>query len=258
MVARLAELGVGVEVQVGVHRVEDAPLHRLQAVAHVGQRARGDDADRVVQVAPLRLDRERGVGGRRRIVAAGRRRAAALAAAPTAVGSARGLGLGAAREKIQLSGGHRAKVPWTLKERDPNCKNAAAPRRFFLPVPSSSLALTSRSWRSVCARGAACRRSRLARSTDELRARRRAGARPLVRLLPRRRRAARRPPARQLCRRHARRRHRPGGDRGRPERAASSWPRSSAATARRCRPAASSRRRLVALIRAWIAAGAPR
>ncbi len=45
IVRALAELGVRVEVQVGVHRVEDAPLHRLEAVAHVGQRARRDDAD---------------------------------------------------------------------------------------------------------------------------------------------------------------------------------------------------------------------
>ena len=62
----LAELGVGVKVQVRVHRVEDPPLHRLQAVAHVGQRARGDDADRVVQIAALRLVRERSVRRRGR------------------------------------------------------------------------------------------------------------------------------------------------------------------------------------------------
>ena len=36
------------------HRVEDAALDRLQAVAHVGQRARGDDRQRVVEVARLR------------------------------------------------------------------------------------------------------------------------------------------------------------------------------------------------------------
>ena len=46
--------------QVVVHRVQDPALHRLEAVAHVGQRARRDDADRVVEVAPL------GLGGERR------------------------------------------------------------------------------------------------------------------------------------------------------------------------------------------------
>jgi hypothetical protein len=36
----LAEPGVGVEVQVRVHRVQDPALDRLEPVAHVGQRAR--------------------------------------------------------------------------------------------------------------------------------------------------------------------------------------------------------------------------
>ncbi len=49
----LAVLGVGRQVLLP-HRVEDAALHRLQAVAHVGQGARGDDRQRVVQVARLR------------------------------------------------------------------------------------------------------------------------------------------------------------------------------------------------------------
>ena len=49
----LAVLGVGGEVLLP-HRVEDAALHRLQAVANVGQRARRDDRERVVQVARLR------------------------------------------------------------------------------------------------------------------------------------------------------------------------------------------------------------
>ena len=49
----LAVLGVGGEVLLP-HRVEDAALHRLQAVAHVGQRARRDDRQRVVEVARLR------------------------------------------------------------------------------------------------------------------------------------------------------------------------------------------------------------
>ena len=49
----LAVLGVGGQVLLP-HRVEDAALHRLQAVAHVGQRARGDDRQRVVEIARLR------------------------------------------------------------------------------------------------------------------------------------------------------------------------------------------------------------
>ena len=58
----LAVLGVGGQVLLP-HRVEDAALHRLEAVAHVGQRARGDDRQRVVQVAALRRFVQRnGVG----------------------------------------------------------------------------------------------------------------------------------------------------------------------------------------------------
>ncbi len=49
----LPVLGVGREVLLP-HRVEDAALDRLQPVANVGQRARGDDRERVVQVARLR------------------------------------------------------------------------------------------------------------------------------------------------------------------------------------------------------------
>ena len=49
----LAVLDVGGQVLLP-HRVEDAALHRLQAVAHVGQRARRDDRQRVVEVARLR------------------------------------------------------------------------------------------------------------------------------------------------------------------------------------------------------------
>ena len=49
----LAVLGVGGEVLLP-HRVEDAALHRLQPVADVGQRARGDDRERVVEIAGLR------------------------------------------------------------------------------------------------------------------------------------------------------------------------------------------------------------
>ena len=49
----LAVLGVGGQVLLP-HRVEDAALHRLQPVAHVGQRARGDDRERVIEVPGLR------------------------------------------------------------------------------------------------------------------------------------------------------------------------------------------------------------
>ena len=53
-----------------VHAPEDPALHRLQAVAHVGQRARGDDGHRVVEEGVLhllldldRLDRAEREGG---------------------------------------------------------------------------------------------------------------------------------------------------------------------------------------------------
>ena len=49
----LAVLGVGRQVLLP-HRVEDAALHRLEPVAHVRQRARGDDREGVVQVPRLR------------------------------------------------------------------------------------------------------------------------------------------------------------------------------------------------------------
>ena len=41
-----------------VHRVEDAPVHRLQPVAHVGQRARHDHAHGVIEVGALHLVRD--------------------------------------------------------------------------------------------------------------------------------------------------------------------------------------------------------
>ena len=72
----LAMLGVGGQVLLP-HREEDAALHRLQAVAHVGQRARRDHRQRVVQVARLRRFVQRDVG---RAVAADRREPAAAAA----------------------------------------------------------------------------------------------------------------------------------------------------------------------------------
>ena len=47
-----------VEAQL-VHRVEDAPLHRLLAVGDVGQRAAHDHAHRVLEIAALGELRER-------------------------------------------------------------------------------------------------------------------------------------------------------------------------------------------------------
>ena len=47
--------GLSGEVAVLVHRVEDAPMHGLQAVAHIRQRARHDHAHRVIEVAALHL-----------------------------------------------------------------------------------------------------------------------------------------------------------------------------------------------------------
>ena len=49
----LAVLGVGRQPLLP-HRVENAALHRLQPVAHIRQRARRDDRQRVVQVPRLR------------------------------------------------------------------------------------------------------------------------------------------------------------------------------------------------------------
>src|SRR5688572_5132693 len=45
------------------HRVEDAALHRLQAVPHIGQRAAGDDRERVVQISRARELMQRDVFG---------------------------------------------------------------------------------------------------------------------------------------------------------------------------------------------------
>ena len=51
---RLHVLLVPVEPQ-PLHGVEDAPVHGLEAVAHVGERARDDDAHRVFEVGALHL-----------------------------------------------------------------------------------------------------------------------------------------------------------------------------------------------------------
>jgi len=50
----LLERAAGVQPQL-VHRVEDAAVHGLQAVAHFGQRARDDHAHRVVEERLLQL-----------------------------------------------------------------------------------------------------------------------------------------------------------------------------------------------------------
>ena len=42
-------------VAVLMHRKEDAPVHRLQPVAHIGKRAAHDHAHRVIEVGPLQL-----------------------------------------------------------------------------------------------------------------------------------------------------------------------------------------------------------
>ena len=38
-----------------LHGVENAAMHRLQSVAHVGQRAADDDRHRIVEIRPLHL-----------------------------------------------------------------------------------------------------------------------------------------------------------------------------------------------------------
>ena len=67
LILRLVRQAVVVE-----HPVDDAPLHWLEPVAHVGQRARSDDAERVVEIAAARLFVEEG-----RHLPARRRRAVA-------------------------------------------------------------------------------------------------------------------------------------------------------------------------------------
>jgi hypothetical protein len=51
-IGALAVLGIGAQPALP-HGVEDASLHGLQPVAHVGQGAAGDDGERVVEVARL-------------------------------------------------------------------------------------------------------------------------------------------------------------------------------------------------------------
>ena len=48
----LGELGVGGKIELG-HRVDDAPLHRLQAIAHMRQGALADDVHGIIQIRLL-------------------------------------------------------------------------------------------------------------------------------------------------------------------------------------------------------------
>jgi hypothetical protein len=57
----LSVLGVRPQVVVVQHRVQDPALDRLQAIADVRECPRGDDAERIVQVASPRLGLEGGV-----------------------------------------------------------------------------------------------------------------------------------------------------------------------------------------------------
>ena len=52
---RLTRGFVRVEVELGAHIVEDASVHGLQTVPHVGQRTRDDHRHRVVDVGRLHL-----------------------------------------------------------------------------------------------------------------------------------------------------------------------------------------------------------
>ncbi len=66
--ARRFVVGAVRRVIVLVHRIEDAAMHGLQPVAHVGQRARHDHAHGVIEIRPLHLVDERDgsdVGGSR-------------------------------------------------------------------------------------------------------------------------------------------------------------------------------------------------
>jgi hypothetical protein len=57
----LLGLRIWVQMQLVVHRVEDAPLDRLQAVTHVGESTGRDDAERVVQVTALGFGAQRDI-----------------------------------------------------------------------------------------------------------------------------------------------------------------------------------------------------
>ena len=53
--ARRFVVGAVRRVIVLIHRIEDTPVHRLQAVAHVGQRAAHDHAHRIIEIAAAHL-----------------------------------------------------------------------------------------------------------------------------------------------------------------------------------------------------------
>ena len=53
--ARRLLIGLVRRKAVLVHRVEDAPVHGFQAVAHVGQRAADDHAHGIIEIAALHL-----------------------------------------------------------------------------------------------------------------------------------------------------------------------------------------------------------
>ena len=51
-------IGLVGRVAVFIHRIENAPMHGLQAVAHIGERTRHDHAHRVIKIAALHLIRD--------------------------------------------------------------------------------------------------------------------------------------------------------------------------------------------------------
>ncbi len=46
---------VGVKLKLVVHAIENAPLHRLEAVAHIGQSPRRNNREGICQIAASRL-----------------------------------------------------------------------------------------------------------------------------------------------------------------------------------------------------------
>ena len=203
----LAELGVRVQVQVVVHREQDAPLHRLQPVAHVGQRARGDDADRVVQVAALGLVRQRRVAGRDRAAVVATTAAAATCPTPTrrfllalkvqlsllghAVVLSQAKGQGSQLQETQPQqrffaatrghgghGGHGAATPRRTGARPPFAGAWAAVASLGL-----GLAVMASAWSSQTSLAATARRSRIGPSAL-VSASARVAARPATRPAP--------------------------------------------------------------------------
>jgi hypothetical protein len=60
------------QMPVLVHREQDAAMHRLEAIAHVGQRARHDHAHGVIEIRSLHFIRDRDGTNVRGTVVAGR------------------------------------------------------------------------------------------------------------------------------------------------------------------------------------------